>query len=487
MRKARRGKQGQFVVIAALGMAIMMVSFATTMASYSVSPINFAKSNFREIQIQSTSNFRRALAIGLAEVSQQLEFKSRVRQYSTHLDLNSYPSAKNLGYKIVSNWQNLTLLSYPGTGLNLTMSTPVFICSWNSTSGISYAASNISLDILNAGFFGFKESTVASLNLTLLEANQTGAETSFYFSLRAENNRPLPDLTESSITILYQKQNGAWNTSALASTGLFYLGQGAYMARFTGDQIASPVHIRLIVRDSRGIIVGARNTPAAATDVWGPSVSAITVNPNPSRGASQINLRTTISDAYLGWSTVRSANYTIKDSNGNTVLQSTMNPLDGAFNSVTEQATANINVAGWAVGNYIVYIQGRDNLGNLGSIESTTLSITPALRMHVESIDMQVRRSGSSGWYEAIAVIKLLDENGQPVSDATVSVRWTGAATGSSSQRTNQNGIVSFTSPRARRGSSPLTFTVTVTAASAVGYVYYPAANKETSDSITTP
>jgi hypothetical protein len=480
----RRAKKGQFVVIAALGMAIMMVSFATTLAEYSVSPINFAKSNIREIQIQSISNFRRALAIGLAEVSQQLEFKSRVRQYSTYLDLSSYPSAKTLGYEIISNWQNLTLISYPGAGLNLTTTPTVFICSWNSTSGISYAASDITLDILNSGFYGFKESTVASLNLTLLEANQTGSDTRFYFSLKAENDRSLPDLTESSIQILYQKQNGAWNTSNPASTSLFYLGQGSYMARFLGEEMASPVHIRLIVKDSRGIIVGARNTPATIADIWGPSVSGITLTPNPSRGVNQITLRATISDAYRGWSTVRAANYTIRNSNGNIVRQGSMNPLDGSFNSVTEQATATIDVTGLATGSYTVYIQGRDSLGNLGDIASTTLSITPALKIHVESIDMSVRRSGGSGWYEALAVIKILDENGQPINDATVRIRWTGSVSGTSSQRTDQNGIVSFTSPRARRGSSPLTFTIAVTDVTAVGYVYYPAANKETTDTI---
>ena len=480
----RRAKKGQFVVIAALGMAIMMVSFATTLAGYSVSPINFAKSNIREIQIQSISNFRRALAIGLAEVSQQLEFKSRVRQYSTYLDLSSYPSAKTLGYKIISNWQNLTLMSYPGAGLNLTTTPTVFICSWNSTSGISYAASDITLDILNSGFYGFKESTVASLNLTLLEANQTGSDTRFYFSLKAENDRSLPDLTESSIKILYQKQNGSWNTSAPASTSLFYLGQGSYMAHFVGEEMASPLHIRLIVTDSRGIIVGARNTPASGTDVYGPSVSSITLTPNPTRGVNTVTLGATISDAYRGWSMVKAANYTIKNSSGNIVRQGSMNPLDGSFNSVTEQATATIDVTGWATGTYTVYIQGKDSLGNLGDKVTTTLSVTPALKMHVESISMSVSQQGSSGWYTATAVIKILDENGKPVSDATVSVSWTGSVSGTSSQKTDQNGMVSFVSPRARRGSSRLTFTITVTGVTAVGYVYYPAANKETTDTI---
>ena len=121
-------------------------------------------------------------------------------------------------------------------------------------------------------------------------------------------------------------------------------------------------------------------------------------------------------------------------------------------------------------------ISGKDRLENFGSIESTTLSITPVPRMHIESIDMVLRRTSGS-WYRAVATIKVLDENGQPVNDATVTVRWTGAVTGTSSTGEDQNGIATFTSSSARRGYYPLTFTVRVTGVTASGYVYYPGQN----------
>jgi hypothetical protein len=167
-------------------MAILIVSFTAVLVGYSVSPVHFAKSNFREIETSTVSNFRRALAIGLAQASQELNFRSKVRQYSAYLDLESYPVAKTEGYKVISGWQNLTVFSYPGTGVNLTVSQPVFRCSWNGSQGISSAEANMTLDILNQGFFGLRENLVASLNLTLLDLNATGSTTSFFFRLMAE-------------------------------------------------------------------------------------------------------------------------------------------------------------------------------------------------------------------------------------------------------------------------------------------------------------
>ncbi|MCJ7609069.1 hypothetical protein MUP00_05305, partial [Candidatus Bathyarchaeota archaeon] len=144
-------------------MAILIVSFTAVLVGYSVSPVHFAKSNFRETETSTVSNFRRALAVGLAQVSQELNFKSKVRQYSTYLDLESYPTAKSLGYRVISEWENLTAFSYPGIGINLTVTQPVFRCSWNSSTGISSAEANMTLDILNQGFYGLRENLVASL------------------------------------------------------------------------------------------------------------------------------------------------------------------------------------------------------------------------------------------------------------------------------------------------------------------------------------
>jgi hypothetical protein len=475
--------------MASLGMTILMVSFTTLLVGYSVSPMRFTKSNFREVQMQTVSNFRRALAISLAEVSQQLEFKARVRQYSMYLDLDTYPQARNLGYDLLSRWQNLTMLSYPGTGLNLTASIPAFSCSWNSTSGISTANANMMLDILNYGFFGFKESSVASLNLTLLDLSQIGSVTSFFFSLKAENDRPVPDLSDSSIHILYQKTNGGWNSSDPASTKVYYLGQGVYQARFNvnASQMYIPPHVRLIVQDSRGIIVGARSVLSQSSDTTGPIASNIVATPNPSSSAPSVTLRATISDLLTGWSEVQSAECLVKNSSGATIVQTSMIAADGAFNAIIEPVITNSNVTGWPLGNYTVYVRGQDNKGNWGAFNSTLLRITSAPKMHVENIDMSFERRGQSGWVRAMAVVTILDERSLPVEGATVRAHWSGGATDNVFGNTNSQGKVTLiTSWRRYSRWEHVTFTITIDNVERSGYIYDPAANKESTDSITT-
>jgi len=487
--------------MASLGMTILMVSFTTLLVGYSVSPVRFTKSNFREVQMQAVSNFRRALAMSLAEVSQQLEFKSRVRQYSKYLDLDSYPAARSLGEDVLSRWQNLTMLSYPGTGLNLTTSVPTFRCSWNSTSGISWGGANMTLDILSYGFFGFRDSSVASLNLTILDLNQTEPTTSFFFSLKAENDRPVPDLSDSSIHVLYLKTNGSWNSSDPASTKLYYLGQGAYLVRFVGGQMDyDPPHVRLIVQDSRGIVVGARSILyAGGDDELGPIASNVAATPNPSNGAQSVTVTAAISDLYRGWSNIQSAECVVKNVGGVTVFNASMTAMDGSFNEISEDVTTSLNVSGWALGNYTVFVRGQDSRGNWGDFDSTVLRITPTPKIHVEDIDMSLDTEVKKGWgrSRAIAVVTILDENGSPVENAKVTALWNityeppglprvvaEVTTGWS--LTNDMGKATLISGwRDHSKWWPVTFTITINDVELTGYVYDPASNKETSDSIT--
>ena len=468
-----------------------MVSFTTLIVGYSVSPVRFTKSNFREVELETVSNFRRALAISLAEVSQQLDFKARVRQYSTYLDLDSYPPARKLGYDIFSAWQNLTMLTYPGTGLNLTTSMPIFHCSWNSSSGISWAGANVSLDILSYGFYGYSESSVASLNLTLLNLNQTGSVTSFFFSLRAENDQPVPDLSDSSIHIFYNKTNGAWASPDGASTRIYYLGEGAYYVRFNvnATEIPTAPHIRLIVQDSRGIVVGAHDilSPSTTGDDCGPVTSNVAATPNPSNGASSVTATATVSDLYGGWSEIQSAECVVKNPGGAVVRDVSMAAVDGAFNEMSEDVTVNFNVAGWTLGNYTIYVRGQDSEGNWGDTNSTILRITSVPSMHVESIDMSWQRHGWHGSVYAIAVVAILDQNGSPVRNARVTVHWSGATTeGPYWGYTNSMGRVTFQS-RSVYPHGRLTFRITIDNVQKQGYIYDPAANKETTDSVSYP
>lgn len=162
-----------------------------------------------------------------------------------------------------------------------------------------------------------------------------------------------------------------------------------------------------------------------------------------------------------------------------------MTAVDGAFNQITEAVTTNIDVSGWALGNYVVYVRGQDIKGNWGLFNSTVLSVTSKLKMHVESIVMSIESEGNSGRKRADATVTILDENGKPVQGATVTAHWSGGDTGTVSGSTNSQGKVTLYSAWKRVGSG-VRFTITIDNVQQSSYTYAPASNKITTKSITT-
>jgi PKD repeat protein len=100
---------------------------------------------------------------------------------------------------------------------------------------------------------------------------------------------------------------------------------------------------------------------------------------------------------------------------------------------------------------------------------------------HVGSIDMF---SAGPPNYKAGATITVHDQACAALAGVTVDITWSGAAPGSDSDVTDENGQVTFTSDRNKSGG---TFTCTVTNLAKDGYPYQSGDNHETSDSITLP
>jgi len=105
----------------------------------------------------------------------------------------------------------------------------------------------------------------------------------------------------------------------------------------------------------------------------------------------------------------------------------------------------------------------------------------PGSVMHIDSIEMSLKQRGA--WTNAVAAVRIVDTDGDPVSGATVTGQWTGSAADIDTITTDENGIAIVPSDRTRDTSG--TFTFTVTAVSKYGWTYAPGANAETSDSIT--
>ncbi|MCK4953004.1 hypothetical protein KAS14_04405, partial [Candidatus Bathyarchaeota archaeon] len=254
---------------------------------------------------------------------------------------------------------------------------------------------------------------------------------------------------------------------------------------FLIDDVLSQLvpRIKMILQDTRGIIVGSTATLLAlGDDTTGPKTSKVVASPNPTNGLSLITLTAQIADRTTGWSNIASAEYFIETpgANGSGTL---MTATDGSFDSPTEEVRAEINVATWGLGNFTLYVHGKDASGNWGNLSSTELKIIETPMMHVDAIDMSLE---TSGWWRirtrAVAVVTIVDGGANPVESATVYGHWSGATSGDDWGVTDINGQFSFRSDWMRGGG---TFTFTVDDIVLSGWVYDQSSNEETSDDIT--
>ena len=230
-----KSRRGQFLILSALGIVIMMITLSSLLAYTSLSRISLEKTDFRRVTAEVNLNFRRALATSLAEVSKKLDFKASVSRYSNYTTLNDYPDAKLGGYEFMTQWQKTILASYSGLGLNLSVSRPLFQCAWNSSSGYSKVSSNITLDILNYGFYGWRSQASIELNVTILDLdlNRTDGRTvAFYFYVGKENGVPVSGISENYAFILFKHVESDQLTLS-KNFSLTYLGGGHYLANFT--------------------------------------------------------------------------------------------------------------------------------------------------------------------------------------------------------------------------------------------------------------
>ncbi|HID10230.1 MAG TPA: T9SS type A sorting domain-containing protein [Candidatus Latescibacteria bacterium] len=82
--------------------------------------------------------------------------------------------------------------------------------------------------------------------------------------------------------------------------------------------------------------------------------------------------------------------------------------------------TVSIDVSGWAVGQYTLYVHGKDAAGNWGATESVVLDVTeaPSTIMYVESIVFSSKVAGPNKFL--YTTVKVVDGSGNPLGDVYV-------------------------------------------------------------------
>ncbi|MEQ9106288.1 MAG: PKD domain-containing protein [Limnobacter sp.] len=135
-----------------------------------------------------------------------------------------------------------------------------------------------------------------------------------------------------------------------------------------------------------------------------------------------------------------------------------------------------------SAGNYTASVRVTDT-GGLSSSASVSINVTAP----VSQVVMSVFNISMDGMHRkvqrsATATVTIQDDKGIPVSGATVSGNWSGAVSGQLTGTTGTDGRIIFKSPNAKKSG---TFTFTVKAVNKSEFVYDPALNVMTSNSVT--
>ena len=88
MKRFRRNREGQFLVASALMIAIIFISVTSLLSSTTLTDVDILKDDFRRDSMQIISNFRGALTLALADVSNELELRSSLTNYRNYTTLN---------------------------------------------------------------------------------------------------------------------------------------------------------------------------------------------------------------------------------------------------------------------------------------------------------------------------------------------------------------------------------------------------------------
>jgi len=128
-----------------------------------------------------------------------------------------------------------------------------------------------------------------------------------------------------------------------------------------------------------------------------------------------------------------------------------------------------------ADGTHTVALSATDSKGNLATTTwAFTVDTTPKLA-HVQSIDMALKITKLNTY--ATATVTIYDANNKPLSDATVTGKWSGATKDTDTATTNTAGTVIVQSNNVRNAPLGTTFTFTVTGATLTGYTFVPSSS----------
>jgi hypothetical protein len=241
MKKLRRDTRGQFVVIAALLIAVLTLSLALSIHELNLNRQQLRYEPVEELILGITSDFDRCLTHVLSIASQEY---NRTR---------SFDDASRKGEEFMSKWNNSIIISYAHLGVKI--STRLLwdenSFKWGNLNGWSSINALLNLDVDAYGFKGWVGTSAKYVNLHILpdsiEPGDKNITVKFEVSQGKNVQKPIPNLQLENLKNLEIWIDTTSGGSARASiTELKYLGNGIYSVTFAGTISRNIKRIRLL-------------------------------------------------------------------------------------------------------------------------------------------------------------------------------------------------------------------------------------------------
>lgn len=245
MKSLIRNKRGQFVVIAALIIAVLTLATIISIYEISVNSQTITYKPVDEFLLGVTSDMNRALTVALGKTSTNL------------VNGQNQASSDAVGVAFMDNWQQSLFTSYPNYGFKFNQPVATsFKCDWNRNPGYSSALTTYDFDVAAYGFMGWEGQTIKHVQLqlfTVSRVDSTHTNLTFQLTQSVVNSQvtvgiaDLPSNPDVSTFKVGAYIDGQPFTPAAAVT-VTYHGSGVYSAVFNQPRdLTKGIKLELVI------------------------------------------------------------------------------------------------------------------------------------------------------------------------------------------------------------------------------------------------
>jgi len=251
VRATGKKSRGQFIIITAFFIAIIMLSILPRVYFLGLQYRYIQYEPFKEIADNVNSDFERVLERSLSIAS--LKYNETFHETNaTYADL----MARSAAHDLISKWVSTVVKAYAGHGLQIELISYGNLTNieWFELTANSTIKEKIRLNLTSYGLYGCERLVSVEFRVAVDESSITILDSTITLNFTAtkENREPVTTLTESSLRILYFANDSTWKEANI--TSLSYYGLGVYEVSFSvGDDYDGK--FRMYIIDDRKIMV----------------------------------------------------------------------------------------------------------------------------------------------------------------------------------------------------------------------------------------